>query len=457
MPNDWHPRDDKFRSSAQRRMWFARDPEAAERVAHKQKRKNDDSPVHLPGHVGKRDHGTRTSYSKLPRKVHGRGRPSSRYGGTPGHGRRTEEPSNFSKAAFTPTPVLARTKPIAQLAADGGSDLSPAAHAAATVMAPKGSAGAAGKTNALAGKLVGLQAQKPISGMGGTANGSGLASMGAQRTQKPVSAMGTVGSMSKSYPSLRELLQDAKEGHMTAAEARQMHGQDVFDVHSNRKARAYRERFKGNGEPRPGLKTSPIRRRRHLTAEDQDYLGPESDYQHTSGNRVRKALTGGSKKAVGRLALIAAGTHGARQAGDFAAKHKVLLEATGGGYVGGRVGSRRHVEKAFPAGSNVPVLVRTQRRSHDPERGRQFRLGAATAGTAAGGGLSLVRGGRELGRLNRAHASTVREFRNAAGGLEHAKLLNLKGGGGVGVGIAGLAGAAQLARYASSNKNRRWT
>ena len=47
------PRGGEFRSSAQRRMWFAQHPESAERVAHKQKKANHGKVVHLPRHVGK--------------------------------------------------------------------------------------------------------------------------------------------------------------------------------------------------------------------------------------------------------------------------------------------------------------------------------------------------------------------------------------------------------------------
>lgn len=429
MPGDWHPRNDRFSSDAQRRMWFARDPDAAERVAHKQKKAHKGRTVHLPSHVGKArsggsfESGPSSIVTGMPRTAV-RSNRSSRYGGTPAHGRKRSDSGDISKRleygrghrqvakglSFVPTAAL--KKPVGQVLSEGGKDFGTgwqSAKAAAGGWTEGAGAakpsGAAGRAGALAGKITGMAANNPgaAAGIGGaTAVGTAGGLTMANRS-KPQQSMGSVGSFGKADDSRKRTgLGEAYAG---------LGGLTVGGAIGENWA-----------DQRGHAATT-----RHLADMAGRTHNPEAEHSLRLASRLQKERATRS----GKLAL-GIGTAGTALAYHGASRYQRANRGKPG----------------FAKAETMPAIEvarrRTSRRSYDPEGRRQFRLGAGTAG-AAGGGAILVRTGvRELKSIN-----TPRP-------LHHIKI-NRRGGLHGAAGIAGLLGAAQLARYSGSSRNRRYT
>lgn len=93
-------------------------------------------------------------------------------------------------------------------------------------------------------------------------------------------------------------------------------------------------------------------------------------------------------------------------------------------------------------------------RSYDPEGRRQRRLGAAMAASAGGGAAATAAGGKHLRDLNREAKVTART--GASTGVKHTGAVSRRGAVLVGGGIAGLAAANRIRRYANDPSNRKW-
>jgi hypothetical protein len=439
-----------FRSTAQQRFMYSQHPEIAQRWSNEMKgskrkgaKQHPIKAAHLPDHVDKAD----TSYSKLPRKVHGRGRPSSRYGGTPGHGRRMAD-EEVEKA-------FGNWKTIEQREQHQRRDKK--IRGAALTTSGAGSALVAGSIHRR--RLQGGNAVEdahnivhPHSTVVLDASGDGYHSYRRLNRMRPTERMAAL-------PHGTGVLTGGAlvaGGLAAAAGATGMKAYHQSRINQRRRANQGRGSRIKKAEFTPTAVLSRTKPIAQIAADGGAEFGP--GHQAAQALQPAKpAATQASAGAAGRTNALAGKLTGLQaqkpltgQAGTSNGKGLASMGAQKPQQPVQSMGSIGSMSKSSPGPLPRTTVVRTRRRSNDPEHGRQFRLGAATAGTAAGGGSLVARGTRELVALNRSHGGAV-------SGLPRTRLVNLKGGGRVGVGIAGLVGASQLARYAGSSSNRRWT
>lgn len=104
----------------------------------------------------------------------------------------------------------------------------------------------------------------------------------------------------------------------------------------------------------------------------------------------------------------------------------------------------------------IPVRVHSARpRHYDAEGNRQRRLGAAMAGTGIAGGIGVHSGVQHLRALNQRTKVVARQ--GASSGIKNVMAVDRRGAGRIAGGLAGLAAAGKLARYARDPRNREWS
>jgi hypothetical protein len=164
----------------------------------------------------------------------------------------------------------------------------------------------------------------------------------------------------------------------------------------------------------------------------------------TSMARAKPVPTAAIAGAMGGGALASMG------------KQKPVQPTQGMGTMGSFGKANYNTMDRHSQGEPEPLFPRRSKRQHDPEGRRQYRLGAYTAGAATAGGGYTVSGARELHRINSKARTAGKGGRSASQKASHVRLVNRSAATKLGVGGAGLAGAAALANYSRSGRNRRY-